>query len=512
MSINGRWTGEPFVFGTSEQFANAREFLRQHGYTEQDLCTAAGVSSIYELPGEDERKSVLQDEKDPQSLLVRLFLDGARFPWATVRRTFGTGVQALEVLGLLQTSQVDPDACSASVALYPNEGLYVASDKHHRIDDVADGVPGDIVYSAMTRETHRFVELMPRVPCDAYLELCSGTGIAALIAARTFASRAWAVDITERSTRFARFNAAFNEVENCVALEGDLYAPVAGQTFDVISAHPPYVPSFETEMVFRDGGEDGEQVTRRILAGLADHLRPGGQFWADCMMTDRDGARLEDRIRSMLGPAEAEFDVVLGQGGTLDPEEFFVRTLRTGTTHPEDFDRRRQMLEQLGVERFVTALFMVQRRATARPVFTRRRVVSAETSATDFQWYLRWSTATAMPVSAEQFLDARPVAAPGVELRSRSIYQNGGWTTADTMLVTRRPFALEASCPPWFATLLGWCDGQRTAREHLQRLRDEGVIASSGSDTEFAFVIGRLADGGFVELELAPRERTSSPS
>ena len=510
--MTGSWAGNPFVLGTREQFRRARGFLRQNGYTETDLCAAAGVSSIYELPGEDERTSALRDETDPQALLVRLFLDGARFPWPTVRRTFGTEVEALESLGLLQSSLVDSDACSASVALYPNEGLYIASDKHHRIDDVADGVPGDIVYSAMTRETHRFVELMPRVECDSYLELCSGTGIAALIAARKFAKRAWAVDITERSTRFARFNTAFNEVENCVVLEGDLYAPVAGQTFDMISAHPPYVPSFETEMVFRDGGEDGEQVTRRILAGLADHLRPGGQFWADCMMTDRDGARLEDRIRSMIGAAEAEFDVVLGQGGTLDPEEFFVRTLRTGTTHPEDFDRRRKILEQLGVERFVTALFMVQRRATARPVFTRRRIVSTETSAADFQWYLRWSTATAAPMSAEAFLDARPLAAPGVELRSRSIYQNGGWTTADTMLVTRRPFALEATCPPWFATLLGWCDGQRTAREHLQRLRDEGMIAESGSESEFAFVIGRLADGGFVELDFAPRAGASSLS
>ena len=213
----------------------------------------------------------------------------------------------------------------------------------------------------------------------------------------------------------------------------------------------------------------------------------------------------------MLGPSETEFDVVLGQGGTLAPEEFFARTLRTGTMHPEDFDRRRTTMEKLGVERFVTALFMVHLRATARPVFTRRRIVSTETSAGDFQWYLRWSTATVSPLSAEQFLNARPVVAQGVELRSRSIYRDGGWTSADTMLVTRRPFALEAVCPPWFATLLGWCDGQRTAREHLQRLREEGVLAESGSESEFALVIGRLADGGFVELDFAPRDGLSSP-
>src|SRR5215510_16397136 len=152
----GRWTGEPFVLGTREQFDRSRDFLRRNGYTEQEVCAAAGISSIYEMPADFERKSALQDETDPQSLLVRLFLDGTRFPWATVRRTLGAEVEVFESLGLLQTSYVDPDACSASVALYPNEGLYVASDKHHQIDDVAEGVPGDIVYSAMTRETHRF--------------------------------------------------------------------------------------------------------------------------------------------------------------------------------------------------------------------------------------------------------------------------------------------------------------------------------------------------------------------
>ena len=64
--MTGRWTGEPFVFGTREQFARAREFFRQNGYTEQDLSASAGVAGIYELPGEDERKTLL-DEKDPQA-------------------------------------------------------------------------------------------------------------------------------------------------------------------------------------------------------------------------------------------------------------------------------------------------------------------------------------------------------------------------------------------------------------------------------------------------------------
>src|SRR5262249_31659234 len=152
---------------------------------------------------------------------------------------------------------------------------------------VAGGLPSDIVYSALTSETHRVADLMPRGRCGDYLELCLGTGIAALLAGRDFAANTYAVDITARSDRLARGNAALNGLSNVTALAGDLYAPVAGRTFDMITAHPPYVPSFETELVFRDGGEDGEQITRRIIAGLAEHLRPGGQFYCDCLMTDR---------------------------------------------------------------------------------------------------------------------------------------------------------------------------------------------------------------------------------
>ena len=96
--------------------------------------------------------------------------------------------------------------------------------------------------------------------------------------------------------RFAEFNAALNGLTNVRVLEGDVYAPLGDEHFDVVIAHPPYVPALETEFVFRDAGEDGEQVTRRIVDGLACIiLLPGGQFFCDCMLTDREGATLEQR-------------------------------------------------------------------------------------------------------------------------------------------------------------------------------------------------------------------------
>ncbi|MBV9949964.1 MAG: peptide chain release factor N(5)-glutamine methyltransferase, partial [Myxococcales bacterium] len=69
---------------------------------------------------------------------------------------------------------------------------------------------------------------------------------------------------------------------------GDLFDAVdPGVLFDVISANPPYIPSGEMDglqadvRLFEpraalDGGSDGLDLLRRIVAGAAGHLSPGG--------------------------------------------------------------------------------------------------------------------------------------------------------------------------------------------------------------------------------------------
>ena len=46
--------------------------------------------------------------------------------------------------------------------------------------DVEGGRWWDLVYAAITTNTRLFLSTMPRARCEAFLDLCSGTGIAAL--------------------------------------------------------------------------------------------------------------------------------------------------------------------------------------------------------------------------------------------------------------------------------------------------------------------------------------------
>lgn len=130
-------------------------------------------------------------------------------------------------------------------------------------------------------------------PGGRVLDLCTGSGIQALRGAAT-AQQVVAVDINPRAAAMARLNAQLNGVGNVEVRVGNLYAPVAGESFDAIVANPPFVSSpYATGPSYHSGGPTGDRVLRRILAGLRHHLRPGGRAFAVSHVALRRGEQLE---------------------------------------------------------------------------------------------------------------------------------------------------------------------------------------------------------------------------
>ena len=297
----------PLRLGSTVQFAHVRELLLRSGFTETLLCERAGVPSMHYFPRGANRE-VLREIIDAQSLFVALFIDGAQVDSRAVHAILPRpDFDAVDAMGLLREVPGDASSYIATVTLYPIEELFVASDRTDSADAPAGAEPRrsdatgrsqgtERVEAAVTAETQRFMQLLPRERREDVLDLCSGAGLGALLAAG-FCKRAWAVDAADRATRFARFNAALNQLTNVTALNGELYAPVVGQTFDLIIAHPPYTPPFELER--RNALDDGEGVLREILAGLPEYLRPGGQFFCDCLLGEQQAAPLEQRLMSL---------------------------------------------------------------------------------------------------------------------------------------------------------------------------------------------------------------------
>ena len=124
-------------------------------------------------------------------------------------------------------------------------------------------------------------------PCRM-LDLCTGAGVIAVSLAKEYpAARVVATEISLAAAAIARRNAERNGVADRVEVrDGDLYAPVAGERFELIAANPPYIasaviPTLSREVrgepaIALDGGPDGLGFYDRICAQAREHLTPRG--------------------------------------------------------------------------------------------------------------------------------------------------------------------------------------------------------------------------------------------
>ena len=120
------------------------------------------------------------------------------------------------------------------------------------------------------------------------LDLCSGTGIQGLLAARS-AKKVVSVEINPVTVKVTKFNVALNELNDLIDVRlGDLYTVIkASEKFDFIYANPPFIPMIDDleYPICGTGGEDGLKVLKRIVEQLDRHLKDGGQsiIFSQCL-------------------------------------------------------------------------------------------------------------------------------------------------------------------------------------------------------------------------------------
>ena len=126
----------------------------------------------------------------------------------------------------------------------------------------------------------------------AILDLGTGCGcIAITLATQLVSAQVSAVDISPAALEVARANAETHNVADRIAFfAGDLYEPIPpDRKFQFIASNPPYVTTAELDQLAPDirdheprtaldGGADGLDVIRRLVAGAPDHLAPGGSL------------------------------------------------------------------------------------------------------------------------------------------------------------------------------------------------------------------------------------------
>jgi SAM-dependent methyltransferase len=117
----------------------------------------------------------------------------------------------------------------------------------------------------------------PLRPIGRALDLGCGAGVVALLLSRR-AVKVVATDINPRAVAMTRFNARLNALENVEVREGSLFEPVARERFDLIASQPPFIPQPEgaTAGDFMTGGSLGDELSKKLMEVLPDHLVEGG--------------------------------------------------------------------------------------------------------------------------------------------------------------------------------------------------------------------------------------------
>jgi release factor glutamine methyltransferase len=191
----------------------------------------------------------------------------------------------------------DEEADELLAAADGDEGRLAAMLERRLTGEPLAWVTGSLVFCDLTIRVAPGV-FVPRWQCEplAYravdrlpssgvaVDVCTGSGaIARVMAEHRPEARIVGADIDEAAVACARSNG----VE---AYAGDLFDPIPGElrgAVDVVTAVVPYVPTdelwllqrdtftFETPLAY-DGGRDGADLLRRVLAEAPSFLRPGG--------------------------------------------------------------------------------------------------------------------------------------------------------------------------------------------------------------------------------------------
>ncbi|WP_405216429.1 methyltransferase [Agrococcus sp. Ld7] len=308
------------------------------------LVGDAAHAALGRMIAEPARRAALQ-HGGALSTLLRAFWLGDAVPSRELEAALPSlGVQGAVALGIAeqQDASIAPLLVIRPHAFSDERGdgtWWIASD----LDELA-GVwplrPDHVLGVGGAART--LAALLPQASVATALDLGSGCGIIALHL-RRMARQVVATDISARALWFTELTAALNGVDGIETRLGSLFAPVAGERFDLIASNPPFVitpraagvPSFE----YRDGGHAGDALMVEVVGSVAEHLRPRGHARLLGNWETRQGRSGLERVRDWS--ADDALDVWAIERDVLDPVQYAELWLRDGGTLPRDADHAR---------------------------------------------------------------------------------------------------------------------------------------------------------------------------
>lgn len=497
--------------------------LRRIGYTEQGVRERLGLDDITQVrlsayPHYHHRSL---RRRDPLDVAIGLFLLQGRVPEEELGEVLDLPARRLLRAAGILAGERSSRSYRARVSLYPvgEERLFATDHRFQHTPWLRARLPRDPVMY-LGDDTYFLARCTPRRPARAVLDLCTGSGVHAILAS-SGAERAIGVDLNPRAVNFARLNAMLNDTWNAVFLEGDLFGPVGGERFDLIVANPPFVPAPVYELMYRDGGPSGADVVRRIVAALPDYLSTGGVAQIVTHLAERDGERYLDRVRRWLGGANMHLHSLrIGEDDVVD-----YAVAQTKRAFGEDYERYSSRLVEwitnLRAQRFKRVVGVVLTFAwneeAPLPPWTQEDEVKPPPRDVGGELERLLAAKRRARTLTPAALDRMRVMLPDDLVLTERLRPSGRGLETDVYRVSFRDGALtpELEVKPLVRDLLRQVDNRCTVPEAIARLAQARGVSADSLDERGRKAFLLMFERGLVtfdELPAAPAELTATPT
>jgi len=410
---------------------------------------------------------------DELDTLVRLWPLQAVVAAAALDRALPGLVEALTAAGMVERS-VDEVRALVDCRPYADDDhdWWVVSDLTPGLDGARIDVAADHVLGVSSASSS-LAQLTVREPVGRALDLGTGCGVQALHLAG-HADRVVATDVNVRALAMSRLNAELNDVSLDLR-SGSLFAPVAGELFDLVVTNPPFVvsPATDPRLVYRDSGLPGDELVRRVVTEAPRHLAPGGWCQVLANWVHHRGEPWQERVAEWLEGSGCDAWVV--QREAADPAAYVELWLKDSGAHgragyTERYDAWLAWFEEQQVEA-VGFGWLNLRRVDRTPVLHLEewpfdieqplgREVSERGRRTDLLAH----------VDDDDLLDLRPVTR--VDVRQETQGEPGATDPETIVLRQQRGMRRARRADTVEAGLVGACDGDLTLGQILDALAE----------------------------------------
>lgn len=451
-----------------------RQALLRHGYSAERITAALGRRPPMPRTRRDVYLRRLA-EAGELGTLIRLFRLGEPVERAGAAAALAPAdLEALVEAGILVDGG---DEIAPGVDLTPFLGLLLA---HDRVDLSQAAPDWHVMLGAASRT---LASLTIRRPVGVALDLGTGCGIQALLAAR-HADRVIATDLSERALTYSRINAALNETPSVEWRQGDLFAPVEGERFDLIVSNPPFVISPDTDVLFRDSAMPGDEISRHVVRQAGERLADGGHATVLCSWISPQEDHWSAPLRTWIG---AGVDAILLQFTAVTPLEY-------AALWTEDFDRWLAYYREEGIESISTGAVVLNRAEPGGRIVAYRANRSPREAAGD--QLLRIFAARADASDDDLLLGGRFTLIDH-RLRQNATYRDGAYTVELTGVeIGGAPLNVRVETDA--IHVLPRLDGSRTVREAIAEAARETGVPRDRIEPAALTTVRRLYDRGFL--------------